>query len=96
MPTFLEVGNGGFQEQENLEDYFMEYEAQSQRFKDNLIFQEFYHIEDNRRPRHHNRGGGFIHNHGLHQNMGIFLLPNFDGSSKCTAKSWVEKLDIYF
>ena len=28
--------------------------------------------------------------------MGRFFLPNFDGSSKCTAKSWVEKLDIYF
>ena len=29
MPTFLAMGNGGFQEQENLEDYFMEYESQS-------------------------------------------------------------------
>ena len=28
--------------------------------------------------------------------MGRFVLPTFDGSSKCTAKSWVEKLDIYF
>ena len=28
--------------------------------------------------------------------MAKFFLPNFDGSSKCTAKSWVEKLDIYF
>ena len=25
MPTFLAVGNKGFQEQESLEDYFMEY-----------------------------------------------------------------------
>ena len=29
MPTFLAVGNEGFQEQENLEYYFMEYESQS-------------------------------------------------------------------
>ena len=28
--------------------------------------------------------------------MGRFFLPTFDGSSKCTSKSWVEKLDIYF
>ena len=28
--------------------------------------------------------------------MGIFFLSNFEGSSKCIAKSWVEKLDIYF
>ena len=42
MPTFLAVGNGGFQEQETLEDYFLEYESQSQRFKDHLSFQEFF------------------------------------------------------
>ena len=43
MPTFLAVGNGGGgpQAQENLEDYFLEYESQSQRFKDNLKFREF-------------------------------------------------------
>ena len=28
--------------------------------------------------------------------MGRFFLPKFDGSSTCSAKSWVEKLDIYF
>ena len=39
MPTLLVVGNEGFQEQETLEDYFMEYESQSQRFKDHLSFQ---------------------------------------------------------
>ena len=60
MPTFLAMGNGGFQEQETLEDYFLEYEYQSQRFKDHLSFQEFCQIKDNRRPRHNNIGGGFI------------------------------------
>ena len=38
MPTFLAMGNGGFQEQETLEDYFLEYEFQSQRFKYCLSF----------------------------------------------------------
>ena len=28
--------------------------------------------------------------------MGRFFLPKFHGSSKCNAKSWIEKLDIYF
>ena len=96
MPTFLAMGNEGFQEQESLEDYFMEYESQTQRFKDHLSFQEFFQIKDNRRPKHHNRSGGFIHNHDLHRTMGILFLPNFYGSFKCTAKSWVEKLEIYF
>ena len=41
MPTFLEVrnGGGGPQEQETLEDYFLDYESQYQRFMDNLNFQ---------------------------------------------------------
>ena len=96
MPTFFAVGNEGFQEQESLEDYFMEYESQTQRFKDQLSFQEFCQVKDNRKPRHHNRSGGFIHNHDRHHTMGRFFLPNFDGLSKCITKSWVEKLDIYF
>ena len=50
MPKFLAVRNEGFQEQETLEDYFMEYESQYHRFKDHLIFQEFFHIKDNRHP----------------------------------------------
>ena len=28
--------------------------------------------------------------------MGRFFLPNFYGSSKCSAKASIEKLDIYF
>ena len=46
MPTFLAVGNGGLQEQETL----MDYESQSQIFKDHFIFQEFFQIKDNRIP----------------------------------------------
>ena len=74
----------------------MEYESQAQRFKYHLIFQEFCQIKDNRRPRHHHRVSGFIQNHDPHHTMGILFLTNFDGSSKCSAKYWVEKIDIYF
>ena len=42
MPTFLAMGNGESQEQETIEDYFIEHETQSQRLKDNLSFQEFF------------------------------------------------------
>ena len=96
MPTFLVVGNEGFQEQASLEDYFEEYESQNQRFKDHLSFQEFCHLKDKRRPRHQYRDGGFTHNHDQHHSMGRLFLPNFDGSSNFYAKAWVEKLDIYF
>ena len=46
MPTFLVVGNEGFEEQESLEDYFMEYESQTQRFKYHLSFQEFFQTKE--------------------------------------------------
>ena len=48
MPTFLAVGNEGFQEKESHEGYFMEYESQTQRFKKHLSFQDFCQIKDNR------------------------------------------------
>ena len=96
MPTFLAVENGGPQEQSSLEEYFVEYESQNQRFRHHLSFQEFFHLKDKRRPRQQYRDGGFFHNHDRHHSMGRLFLPKFDGSSTSSAKAWVEKLDIYF
>ena len=41
MPTFLAVGNEGFQEKESLEYYFEEYVSQNHRFKYHLSFLGF-------------------------------------------------------
>lgn len=95
VPTFLAVENEGLHEQVSLEEYFEEYESQNQRFKDHLIFQEFFHLKDKRRPRYQYRDGGFTQNHDQHLFMGRLFLPKFDGSSTSSAKAWVEKLDIY-
>ena len=75
MPRFLAVENEGFQEHESLEDYFEEYESQNQRFKYHLSFQDFFHIKDNRTPRHHHRGGGFIQNHDQHHTWADYFYP---------------------
>ena len=96
MPTFLAMENEGPHEKASLEDYFEEYQSQNQRFKDHLSFQEFCHLKDKIRPRHQHRDGGFTQNHYRHHSMGRFLLPKFYGSSTCSAKEWVEKMDIYF
>ena len=96
MHIFLAVENEGPQEQASLEDYFVEYDSQNQRFKDHLSFQEFCHLKDRRRPRQQYKDGGFFHNHDRHHSMGRFVFPKFDGSSTSSAKAWVEKLDIYF
>ena len=50
MPTFLAIENEGLQEPTPLEGYFVEYDSQSQRFKDNLSFQDFCQLKDRRRP----------------------------------------------
>lgn len=36
------------------------------------------------------------HDKDLQRTVGRFHLLKFDGSSKCSEKAWVEKLDIYF
>ena len=64
-------------------DYIQEYESQSWRFKEHLNFQEFCQLEETR-PRNHNRS-----------RRGRFFVPNFDGSSTCTTKDWIDQLDSY-
>ena len=96
MPSFLVVENEGPQEQASLEDYFVEYDSQSQRFKESFSFQDYCHLKDRRRPKQQHRDGGFLPQHEKNNSMGRFFLPKFDGSSSNSTKAWVEKLDIYF
>ena len=86
MPIFIarEMEEEDALKEETLIDYLQEYESQSWRFKEHLNFQGFFQIKENRRPKNHNRSI-----------RGRFFLPNFDGSSKCTAKDWIEQLDSY-
>lgn len=37
-----------------------------------------------------------MQNQDLKHTMGRFSFPSYDGSPKCIAKAWVEKLDTYF
>jgi len=37
-----------------------------------------------------------MQNHELQKTLGKVTIPCFDGSSKCLARSWVQKLDTYF
>ena len=94
MPTFLVVENEGPHDKASIEEYFVEYDSQSQKFKDNLSFQDFCHIKNRRRPGLQYRDGGFFHS--IHHTMGRLFFPKFDGSSSNSAKESVEKLDIYF
>ena len=100
MPTFLVVdtGVGVQQEQEpaHMGDYFAEYQAYGQEFKDALTFHDFVLLKRDSRPRHHHRGNRHSQDGDMHRTVGRFHLPTFDGSSNSSAKAWVKKLDIYF
>jgi hypothetical protein len=51
------------------------------------------------RPREPHRGGQqqqHGHNIDFIWKVGKLTIPSFDGSSKCIAKAWVQKLDTYY
>jgi hypothetical protein len=51
------------------------------------------------RPREPQRGGQQQqqgHNMDFIRKVGKLTIPSFDGSSKCTARAWVQKLDTYY
>jgi len=100
MPTFLRADTGvGAQqvvEPGHMGDYFVEYQAYGQEFKDALSFRDFVQLQwDNRAPRSP-QSNPHYHDGDTHRAASRFHLPTFGGSSNSSAKSWVEKLDIYF
>jgi hypothetical protein len=52
------------------------------------------------RPRDPQRGGQQQHPQGKNidfmRKVGKLTIPSFDGSSRCTARAWVQKLDTYY
>ena len=77
-------------------DYFAEYQAYGQEFKEALSFRDFFKLQRDSRPRDHHRGYQHYHDGDTHFALSRFYLPTFDGSSNSLVMSWVEKLDIYF
>jgi len=71
-------------------DYFAEYQAYGQDFRDVLSFRDFVQLQQDSRPRDH------YHDGDTHCTVSRFHLPTFDGSSISSTKSWVKKPDIYF
>ena len=100
MPTFLGADTGvGVQpdlEPGHMGDYFVEYQAYGQEFRDALSFRDFVQLQQDSRPRDHHKEHQHYHDGDTQRIASRFHLPTFDGSSNSSAKSWVEKLDIYF
>eukprot|EP00253_Pinus_taeda_P033610 PITA_33610 len=100
MPTFLGADTGAGAQQEakpgHMGDYFAEYQAYGQEFRDALSFRDFVQLQRDSRPHDHHRGNRHYHDGDTHRAASRFHLSTFDGSSNSSVKSWVEKLDIYY
>ena len=100
MPTFLatDTGVGAQQELESahMGNCFTEYQSYGREFREALTFHDFIQLKRDSRPRNHNRGKRHSQDGDVQCTLGRFYLPTFDGSSKCSTKAWVEKLDISF
>jgi hypothetical protein len=97
LPQFVgnqQVGNQGQQGQgETFDDYWREYQAMGEDFQAAMSLQDYCNIKYRNRPREVNRGQ---QNDDLRRKVGKLTIPSFDGSSKSTARAWVQKLDTYF
>ena len=76
--------------------YFDEYQSYGREFGEALTFHDFVQLKKDNRPHNQNRGAIYTQDGDVQRTMGKFYLPTFDGSSKCSTKDWVGKLDIYF
>ena len=83
-----------FEEATPIEVQLIEYMAFSEEFKRHLTFRYYFDYQD----RVKYRGGNIIPtlNFELQRTIDKISLPYFDGSTKCTTNSWMQKLDTYF
>ena len=53
-------------------------------------------IRYHNRPQDEQRGNTWGQNVDFVQKVGKITIPSFDGSTRCSAQAWVQKLDTYF
>ena len=78
--SMREMEEGGMTRRETLSGFMQEYESQTQKFRDHIIFPEFCKVKVERIKQH---------------DMDKFLLSTFDGSPTRSSRAWVEDLDSY-
>jgi hypothetical protein len=67
--------------------YLEEYRRLGDDFHSAMSFAEFCNMKRRNRPRGPMRA--MTHNFELQRTIGKVTIPNFDGGSKCSARSWV-------
>jgi hypothetical protein len=84
---------------EDIADYRREYATLGRDFHQNMTLVEYCGLKLRNHPREPRKGGSQQqqgHNMDFIRKVGKLTIPSFDGSSKCTAKAWVQKLDTYY
>jgi hypothetical protein len=73
-------------------------EPEGRDFHQDMTLVEYCGLRLRNRRRELLRGGQQQHGHNLNfiRKVGKLTIPSFDGSSKCTARAWVQKLDMYY
>lgn len=80
---------------ETVTAWMKEYDMFPPNVKSTLSLNDFYYMRS-KQKRKASTYGGHQSNVDLQKVVGKVTLPYFDGSSKCLARSWVQKLDTYF
>jgi hypothetical protein len=74
--------------------YLEEYMILGDDFHSIHVLREFCNMKRRNQPRGPMKD--MTHNFELQYTIGKVIIPNFDGGSKCFARSWVQKLNTYF
>jgi hypothetical protein len=84
---------------EDIAEYKREYAALGRDFHHDMTLVEYCGLRGMDHPREPQRGGQQQqqgHNIDFIRKVGKLTIPSFDGSSKCTARAGVQKLDMYY
>jgi hypothetical protein len=81
----------------DITEYKREYVALGPDFRHDMTLVEYCGLKLRNGPIDTQRGGQQQgHNIDFIWKVGKLTIPSFDGSSKCTARTWVQKLDMYY
>jgi hypothetical protein len=84
---------------DDIAEYRREYATLGHDFHQDMTLVEYCGLRLRNRPREPQRGGPQQqqgHNLDFIRKVGKLTIPSFDGSSKYTARAWVQKLDTYY
>jgi hypothetical protein len=85
---------------EDMAEYRRVYASLGHDFQQDMTLVKYCGLRLRNRPREPQRGGQQQqqqgHNLDFIRKVGKITIPSFDGSSRCTARAWVQKLDTYY